>query len=945
MKTTDHNNPEGLQDELRQTCCNDNAREAGAVLPDQEAAIRSTEARLSAFLEFIPALILIKDHEFRTIFANQNAWNLFPFREWMGKKPHEIFSPEIADLMVRKDSEAITAGYTHYEEEWIDIKNISHTFFTEKFRIDIPGSSPLLGSILTDITEKKRVLNALEESEKKYRMMAEYSADVIWILNTEARFTYISPSVLRLRGYTPEEVLHQDLEEVMTQASAEMVRNAMLGATEAIRKGTLTADPVTFELEKLCRDGSTVWTESLAQPMFDDKGYLTGFVGISRDINERRQSQEALRLAEQRSRALIEHAPDGIVMVNSDGRFTYASPPATNMFGFSSEDLEFESPDDLTHPDDLPMVLQTLGGLMQDPSLVPTIQYRFRHKNGSWLWIESTFSNLIGTPGIDAIVINFRDITDRKMADDKIRESEHKSRKLSHGIEQSPAAVIITGPTGLIEYVNPKFTAMTGYTPERVEGKIARILKRGRTPEDVHMHIWQTITSGKVWEGEYLSTRITGEQYWESVSVAPILDPAGLILNFIITIEDISERKKMITDLVNARLKAEESDKLKSAFLANMSHEIRTPMNAIVGFAEMLSDPELTAEERNKFTGIIQTRSDDLMHIINDLLEISRIESGNVSIIRNKFQINAVLAEVEAVFGRRLERSGKKDLELRVEMALPDHRSVIFTDPYILRQVFSNLIENAIKYTPSGCIRFGYLPPEDGQVTFFVRDTGIGISRENQTVIFEHFRQADIENPHQYSGTGLGLAICRGSLALVKGSIRVESEPGQGSVFLFTLPFNPGGSVVEPAGIAEVDESQPAMQENHYNWKGRNILVVEDEPTNLEFLKILLKPTRISVTSAENGARLREQYDHLDHYCMVLLDVRLPDASGWKLAREIKAIRPDLPVNAQTAYAMQSDHQKSLEAGCDNYISKPINKEQLLNMMSGYLKNQASPTV
>jgi len=1156
------------------------------------SALVSSEARLSSFLEFIPTLILIKDHELRPVFANQKAYHLFPFEAWIGKTPHELFPPEIASPMIQKDMEAFDKGYTAYEETWIDKEGQSHLFFTEKFRIDIQNSQPLLGSFITDITDKKiaeqalveseeifsqfmkrspvyvffmdehmrslrlsqnfekmlgrpmeellgktmfdlfpsdfakkiveddiqvmqegeeivieeyfndriytsikfpihldgkprflagfniditdqkhaerelllrerqqalilnslpvifyrvapsgnmpvtwisgqilhitgytpeevlgnpvfwevhlhpddrdRVVNAwktvqdtgdlileyrlqaadgtylwfldhlvtirdeaqknidtagiciditksklaeiaLQDSEKKYRLLAEYSADVIWILDTAGKLTFISPSVEKLRGYKPDEVLMQPLEAVMTPASARIVRDAMKEAFLMTGQGKKYPDPIPFELEKLCKDGSTVWTESLAQPMYDDLGALTGFVGVSRNISERRLSQVALKTAEQRARALIENAPDGIVLIDKDGNFTYASPPATRMFGFTNQELVLYNPAQLTHPDDLPMVFDTLERLVRDPALVPTIMYRFMHKDGRWLWIESTFSNLLDKPGIGSIVINFRNITDRKLAEDKLKESEFHARKLSRGIEQSPAAVIITDTQGQIEYVNPKFTQMTGYSSDRVRGKVARILKKDRTPEDIHQQIWQTICSGKVWTGEYVSRRMNGEAYWESVSLTPILDPESAISNYIITMEDISDRKKMIADLMDARKKAEESDRLKSSFLANMSHEIRTPMNAIVGFSEMLSAPDLTTGERNKFSAIIRSRSDDLMHIINDLLEISRIESGNVKVIRNRVMINEMLGELDAIFRKRLQQSSKATISLVVERPLPDNQSIIQTDGYILKQVFSNLIENSIKYTSTGRIKFGYLLPGHDSITFFVSDTGIGISKSNQEIIFEHFRQAEIENPHQYSGTGLGLAICKGSLALLEGIIWVESEPGKGSTFYFTLPFQqqPGLPVPPPLPPEGVRTTPPGSQ---YSWQGKQVLIVEDEPTNMEFLRLVLRKTQVSITPVPSGEILRGLYKNLEQYDLVLLDVRLPDASGWELAGEIKAIRPELPVIAQTAFAMASDRQKSLAAGCDNFISKPINKTTLLNMMEEFLGETKTTT-
>jgi PAS domain S-box-containing protein len=658
--------------------------------------------------------------------------------------------------------------------------------------------------IWVDITANKEAEHALQESEKKYRLLAEHSADVIWTVNKLGKFTFISPSVERLTGYNPDEAIGLSISDMLVRESFEKAMAVMEKWVDEISPGASGNDPVGMELEHYCKDGSKGWVEVIAKPMRDADGCLTGFIGVTRNIYERRQAQEALRIAEQRARGLIEHAPDGIVMVSRDGQFLYASPPASRMFGYGQADLSQFNPDDLTHPDDRPMVLMTLEKLMQDPALVPTIQYRFRHLNGERRWIESTFSNLINVPGIEAVVINFHDITRRKAAEE---------------------------------------------------------------------------------------------------------------------------------ELIRAREKAEESDRLKSAFLANMSHEIRTPMNAIVGFAEMLSNPDLPTAERYQYSSIIQSRSGDLMHIINDLLEISRIESGNAMVVKSGIILNDLIDEMETVFTQKIRRAGKEAISLHGCKGLATPQSGIITDGYILRQVFTNLLDNAIKYTLSGAISFGYQPPADGFIAFYVTYQGIGIAPEKHQVIFEHFRQADIENQHTYGGTGLGLSICKGSLALLGGKIRVESQPGKGSTFRFTLPYEQlqDKEPEQPVKTGSDPIARPG------SWKGKRFMLVEDEETNMEFLTIILSGTGAELVPVFNGRDVRSLFSELARFDLVLLDVRLPDANGWELAKEIKSQRPDLPVIAQTAFAMPADRQKSEESGCDGFISKPIRRDLLLQLISDFV--------
>ena len=315
------------------------------------------------------------------------------------------------------------------------------------------------------------------------------------------------------------------------------------------------------------------------------------------------------------------------------------------------------------------------------------------------------------------------------------------------------------------------------------------------------------------------------------------------------------------------------------------------------------------------------------------ILDISRIESGNTTVILERVILKNMINELESVFSQRIMKVRKPEIILKAEIPPAGAPAVFTTDPYILRQVYSNLIDNAIKYTERGEIRFGFHPPQNGVITFYVIDTGIGIAPENQALIFEIFRQADMKDSHKYGGAGLGLAICMGSLALLGGEITVKSTPGLGSTFQFSLPFGEDPVAGESSGLRKIE----AAGTGKHRWKGRQILLVEDEETNMEFLRTVLRRTGAHLVPAYSGQQLRDHYRDLSQFDLVLLDVRLPDADGWDLASEIKAIRQELPIIAQTAYAMTTDRQKGEESGCDGYISKPINKETLLRTMARFL--------
>jgi len=416
------------------------------------------------------------------------------------------------------------------------------------------------------------------------------------------------------------------------------------------------------------------------------------------------------------------------------------------------------------------------------------------------------------------------------------------------------------------------------------------------------------------------------------VRAIPRTDQEGQLNGLIHVVRDISERKNAEAELIKAKERAEESDRLKSAFLANVSHEIRTPLNAIAGFTGLLSDPDLTREEYLQYSEIIKSRTDDLLQIINDIIEISRIESGNSVVMKETLALNDLLDELKIIFLNKLGRLKKKSVQLVCENHLPPQQTGVITDGYIARQVFSNLLDNAIKFTESGLIRFGYQMMDKGVIACFVSDTGIGIAPEKQGVIFEHFRQADISDQQKYGGNGLGLSICRGSLSLIGGKIRVESSPGNGSTFYFTLPFELASAQAQDSGVMPAGKGKVTV-----DWSEKKLLLVEDEESNMEFLKIILGRTGAALVCAGSGGELRNLYPELHEIDCVLLDIRLPDASGWDLIKEIKKIRPGLPVIAQTAHALENDKQKSLEAGFDDYISKPISKDLLFKILSGFL--------
>ncbi|MBN2480845.1 MAG: response regulator [Bacteroidales bacterium] len=387
-------------------------------------------------------------------------------------------------------------------------------------------------------------------------------------------------------------------------------------------------------------------------------------------------------------------------------------------------------------------------------------------------------------------------------------------------------------------------------------------------------------------------------------------------------------QKERELDLIRSRQKAEEADRLKTAFLTNMSHEIRTPMNAIIGFSELLSNPEVTQDEISSYTRIIKSRCNHLLQIVNDILDISKIEANQIELKEIHVNLNHLFDDLNMYYAQKIIDEKKFKIILNVEKPEEDNRSVFLVDELRLRQIIGNLLDNAVKFTREGKIEFGYRFIEN-RVLIYVSDTGIGIAEEKHDSIFERFSQIDTSLVRQFGGNGLGLAICKAFVELMGGRIWLESKVGEGSTFLFTLPWKNG----QPDKPAE--NKQPEIR--NFIWKGRKILLVEDDRSSAKFMHELLKLTHVEMTVAYTAADALEVFTGDQHFDLVLMDIQLPDRNGLDLARLFKGYDRNVPIIAQTAYAMEGDNIKCIQAGCDDYISKPLNISDLFLKLGRFL--------
>lgn len=412
-----------------------------------------------------------------------------------------------------------------------------------------------------------------------------------------------------------------------------------------------------------------------------------------------------------------------------------------------------------------------------------------------------------------------------------------------------------------------------------------------------------------------------GNYKWISARGKAMFDQNGNPYRIAGSHTDISERKLMEINLIKAKERAEESDRLKTAFLHNISHEIRTPMNGICGFVDLLGKPNLSLDKKGKFISLIKKCSTQLLSIINDLLDISIIDAGQISINSNSVSVHKLLLDSISV---HKPLADKKKIQILLKERLSENEDLMITDQTKLQQILNNLIKNAIKFTPKGQINLGvYLNNND--IIFYVEDTGIGITPEFQERIFERFYQEEREDGHFNEGTGLGLSISRALIEKMGGKLWLKSEPGAGSTFSFSHPYKPVNAIVHTIR----NDSEQII-----NWSGKTILIAEDDQLAYLFFSEILKDTGINILHAINGKEAIDLCHKKPEIDLVLMDIKMPEVGGYDAIKAIKKVRPTLAIIAQTAYAMSGDKQKTMDAGADDYITKPVKIETLINKIN-----------
>jgi len=776
-------------------------------------------------------------------------------------------------------------------------------------RRDVKGRITWLRGTLQDITERVRS----QEVKALLASIVESSDDAIIGKALDGTILSWNKGAENLYGYSAGEVIGRPI-SILAPADR---RNEIPEILERIRRGEKVAH---FETVRRRKDGTLVDVSVTVSPIVSANGEVTGAAMIAHDISERKRAEAELMFKTALLEAESETTIDGILVVDETGKIASYNRQFALMFGV---------PEDQQGQNDRPVLEHVLPLFADSARFLELVDYLYEHREKKCrdeiVLVDGRTLDRYSAPLVDsrgvyrARVWYFRDITERKRAEERLR-------KLSRAVEQSPAAVMITDVHGAIEYVNPKFTQITGYTAAEVKGQNPHILKSGKQPAVVYEELWRTILAGGEWRGEFANRKKSGEIYWESASIVPIRDSAGAITHFLAVKEDITERKRAEEELHRAKEAAEAANRAKSQFLANMSHEIRTPMNGVIGMAGLLLDTELSLEQR-RYAEIVRSSGEALLAVINDILDFSKIEARRLNLECADFDLRSVLEYAASLVGIK---TTEKKLELVCEV-VPGTPCLLRGDAGRLRQVLVNLLGNAVKFTPQGEVAVTvHVDSEDERTAtlhFTVRDTGIGFRQEQASVLFEPFVQADGSKTRRYGGTGLGLTISKQLVEMMGGQIGVRSQEGKGATFWFTAAFEK-----QPAASAPTRGIQPDLGD-------ARVLVVDDNATNRNLLCTLLRSWGCRPEeSADAGSALsvlKQAARTSEPFQIAILDMDLPDMDGVDLGRQI-ATDPEFEPTAlylMTGFGRFVDGTRLQAMGFAGQIAKPIWERKLLETL------------
>lgn len=762
------------------------------------------------------------------------------------------------------------------------------------------------------------------ESENLYKTLVKHLPQKIFIKDKESNYLTCNENYANDLGILPIDIIGKN--------DFDFYPHDLANSYRADDKKIIEQGEVKFFDEKYLHKGEKRWIQTLKVPYRDAENNIIGILGIFHDITERKLAEKDLEESKFFFEQLFLQSYTSTQLLDSEGWCVKINPKLSELFGVKPEDIEGKKYNILQDNEIIRTgVINHLNQVFKNKETVKwEVNFDIRHASESTgvkvskpekKWFRNLAYPIINAEGkLIYVIVQHEDITERKQSEDALKLSEEKYRKIFENVQDVFYQIDFKG---IITEISPSVFRLAGYKPEDLIGKPVASLYYDSSERDIFLNKLEI--QKEVWDYEVRLLLKSGQVKYASLNAHIMLDPDATPIGIEGSIRDISDRKKYEDDLIISKEKAEESDRLKTAFLHNISHEIRTPMNAIIGFTALLGEPDNSEETQSSYIETIQSSSNQLLSIINDIVDIAAIQSRVTKLNISEVNINSALKSLHSQYSL-IEYEKKVSLEY--ELSLNDDEAIIRTDRTKLVQILSNLINNSIKFNnQGGSVDFGY-KLRDNFIEFFVSDTGIGIPSEYHLKVFDTFFQVDNKMTRQFEGTGLGLSICKAYVQLLGGEIWLKSEQGEGTTFFFTLPFES----VKTISSTDIVQSMPEKQ----IISGQHtILVAEDDANNFKLIQNWLADLNVKIIYAADGKEAVEKCKQEKSIDLVFMDIKMPVMDGYTATKQIRDFLPDIPIIAQTAYV--TDKDKAIESSCTDYICKPYDKKDVILKIKTYL--------
>lgn len=763
----------------------------------------------------------------------------------------------------------------------------------------------IIANEITQILEKRRFELAIKQSTEKYEAIYNNAPLPFHSLDPNGHIVDVNPAWLKVTGYSQTEVLEKWYGDFLHERSVDIFKRNFPKLKDLGR-----VQNVPFKLRT--KDGDYIDIKLDGSSSYSTEGDFLQTYCTFKNVTEEVEQQNKLEESEAKYRSFAQHF-DGIAFKGFyDYSVDFINGKINEITGYDEDDfiLGRVKMNELIYPEDRKRVAKKAAKFVNSEKVSTSRTYRILTKKNEVKWITESITKFEDRQGQGVYGI-IQDITQTKKTNLLLKELNRFNQTL---LDTIPFSMEIVSLTGEILFLNPVLESLVG--KDKV-GQQCWSLYRDDKKQCSKCPLKSKIRMGEVNQLE--TSGVFGGRTFDIVHKSMLFNGEKALMEIFI---ETTERKKFENEIIKAKEKAQESDRLKSAFLANMSHEIRTPMNGILGFTELLKEPGLTGEDQSRYIDIITRSGDRMLNTVNDIIEISKIETGQIIISKQKMNVRRHLQTLYQFFELEAKNKG---LQLSLDSQIKDEESEIITDKSKLSSILTNLIKNALKFTEQGFLKIGGQRKDDN-IEFYIQDSGIGIPGNRLEAIFNRFEQADIDDEKVFEGSGLGLAISKSYVEMLGGKIWVESTVNSGTTFYFTIPYLSANKKPTANNTASPKEKIGTNKE-------LNILVAEDDEISRLHLSILLKKITTKVRFVENGKDAVEMCKSNPDFNLILMDIKLPVMDGLEATRKIRKFNTEILIIAQTAFALQGDKEKALAAGCNDYLSKPINVNRLKELL------------